>query len=605
MATDVMRLVGCLLAAVGLVTIFVLAPDGGGENNAVIKEMVSAKGQAGGLSPEVKSARSIWRMDYDFNNVGSVFCGGQKYWDEGTCSKEYEASVVMMALPLFVVSAFTLLLAISVYIGRYLCTCFGEGLFGGYLPSEGIFMGRLMPRDQGYDAFSRQIYIFSVIGIWVLVIIGMSVGLTGNSDIGDAVNSLLSTTEGISNNAYKQVTFVNSKITELQSESQEAQSNIDSFTWKEMKDGAQSMQESVKKIQSQVADKLDAVKKIDSSRAQILYWGFIVPPLICTIAVLGYFFPIVLTMVVPIVFLTTIVVWLAIGFSVSVMVMTADFCVALDDSLHKPNTTSPFNLILSAHSINTGASQLYHTSGDAASTSATDACTALHDHLCNQPAVTYTDKHGTTQTLHPVSCPTNITCSNETLQQYTSETVVRDFLWGCGNLQNGKIVVRSCGYTSKSDAQSKCLAKYGNSDATPCYPNTDANYLSVTIAECANNCTKEQYKNASAEVNLYEEMATGFDDIATRITPYKDTAFIDDAVTSLQKSLCWDMIDGTDYVLWGLCILGVVFFFANIVYLGAIKRFNRRYRKDEWWPKTHDLIMQDREQLAPLMGGAK
>merc|ERR1712178_399372 len=149
-------------------------------------------------------------------NVGSVFCGGQKYWDEGTCSKEYEASVVMMALPLFVVSAFTLLLAISVYVGRYLCTCFGEGLFGGYLPSEGIFMGKLMPRDQGYDAFSRQLYIFLVIAIWVLALVSMTVGFTGNGDISDAVDSLLHTTEGIASGASSDLTFVNTEVATLE-----------------------------------------------------------------------------------------------------------------------------------------------------------------------------------------------------------------------------------------------------------------------------------------------------------------------------------------------------------------------------------------------------
>merc|ERR1712054_407107 len=132
--------------------------------------------------------------------------------------------------------------------------------------------------------------------------------------------------------------------------------------------------------------------------------------------------------------------------------MTADFCVALDDSLHTPNSTSPFNLILGSHGINTGASQLYHTAGTAGSSSADSACSALHSKLCNQPAVTYTDEHGRPQTLHPVSCPTNMTCNNDTLTKFTEETVIRDFLWGCGTLVSGRIVTKDCSYIPKSDA---------------------------------------------------------------------------------------------------------------------------------------------------------
>jgi hypothetical protein len=537
------------------------------------------------LPESIAHKRNVPRQDYEGQPVSNEFCGGKTNWETKTCSQEYEESMVMTGSPLFLIALFTLLLWLFVFVGRNCCTCCGNhgvGLFGGRFPTKGICYGDLRGPDEGYTECERQLFLFLIIVIAVLVLVGMVVGFTGNAQLSTGVHALLDITGNMPTEMAATVTSIQVEIASLQALAARVNPYLEPSMWNTITSGLEQVKTGATNMQTQVSGSLATVRKYEDERSAYLYWGLVTPMLLSLVAVVGFLCPALLTLLVfPLVALITVVIWIAVGVHVPVAVATADFCVGLDYGLKHPNASSPLDILVGCHG-QEGAAKMTTTATYFTGATAQVACQTLNQTLCTMAPVSYPDVHGHTVSFNPVTCP-DIQCTASTLKTYLDHTVVRDHQWGCAKLVGGNIETVDCQYDSKNTAKQECLGKYGNTEVNPCVPNQAAAYREVSLRDCNSTCLLNTTKIASMDVVGNYDLGTRFKTVTeTQITPLTDCSFIKEKATQLERTLCWDVVDSTDYIMAGLIIIGITFFVGNFIYLSAQKRFHRCYLAERW-----------------------
>lgn len=561
------------------------------------------------LPASIQAKRDIPRMDFRFKTVSKTFCGGANYTSKQKCSEPYKESLVMTALPLMIVALLTLLIFIVVMIGRN-CIWWGgppdsdrrNGCCGGKVPSQGLCFGPPLPRDEGYTPYRRKLYIFLLVAILILVGVAMAVGFTGNTQLSDGINALLDLTQTIPAKVRRQIVYIDAELNSLKSLSEQVNPGTSVSLWSTAIKALLEVDKSVKTLQQDASSAYDKIKKNEQTRKEFFKWAFIATPIIAIVGLGGYFLPSLITLVVvPCVFICTVLCWLTIGVHIPVSVATADFCVDLDYSLKHPNASmGAIDMILKCGG-KAATADIIKTSDSFIADSNTKACSTLTNQLCNMPNVTYPGPHGHTNVLRPVQCPAK-KCDKSTLKDFMNHTIVADFQWGCAKLVNGSIATVDCKFTNKDTAKKQCLAKYGNSDVLPCTPEGKT-YRGVKLKECAKNCYMNNTKTFSATTYGNFELLQRFTHLQDRhLKPLLGCEIIRKGVVSLEHTLCWEVVNATDYIIAGLAIIGITFFLGMGIYLGAQKIFNRKYW-EEFYKKHYDETYPDAAGSVPLLGG--
>jgi len=303
------------------------------------------------------------------------------------------------------------------------------------------------------------------------------------------------------------------------------------------------------------------------------------------------------------VFLSTIIVWIAIGIHVPVSVAVADFCVNMDYALKHPNASAGALDMLLKCGGKAGTAKMSGAANSFISKAYDSACKNLNSSLCVMPQVSYSDKHGNKKYMKPVTCPA-MKCDHSTLKEFIANTTVSDFQWGCAAFVSGNIVAKDCKYTDKKVAQQQCLAKFGNTDVLPCLPSSlgGGTVRKIPLSTCSTGCLLNATKQLSYKITGNFEILSRFEVLDnTKLKPLMNCSIIRQAAVQLEHTLCWDVVNATDYIIAGLAIIGIAFFFGNVVYLGAQKRFNRKYW-DNIYPDTYAEMIAEESQSQPLMG---
>lgn len=621
MAKDVSKITwGLIMCALMMVfAIFLTSSTGGAE---IVQESTTEVGQAKvsekyqSLPASIEAKRDVSRTDFAGNEVSKEFCGGPTYYHQKKCSQEYEESMVMTALPLMIMALLTLVIWLVLLIGRNCCTCCDThraGLFGGRYPTKGCCLGELKGPDEGYTICENRLFLFLVISVLVLVFAGLIVGSIGNDQVSKGVSNLLDTTAAMPSKLSGKVSLIQTELNTLEALGKQVNPYLQHTMWQQIRDALVQVNKGAESMQGQVGDSLTVIRKYESDRSAYLYCGLVIPTILAFLALLGYLCPALLTVVVlPLAVVTTIILWVAVGVHVPVSVSTADFCVGLDYGLKHPNASSPLDILVGCHA-ETGAKKMADSAKYFEETSAHVACSTLNTTLCNKPPVKYPDKHGNIKTFLPVTCP-QMQCSSATLGAFVKKTVVRDFEWGCAALEKGNIVTHDCRFNDKNEAQSHCLSKFGNTDTMPCVPGTHSPYRQVSLAQCNSTCLINTTMASSTTVVGNDELARRFRQLdEQQLRPLVDCSFIRQQATQVEHVLCWDVVDGTDYVIAGLCIIGITFFMGTFLYLAAYKRFHRSYLEHtNKWPGEREKILrklgidpQDSQTTALLGAGSK
>jgi hypothetical protein len=499
---------------------------------------------------------------------------------------------------MIIIAALTLFFGIAIMIGRYLCVCFGNGCCGGKIPSQGWCWGARLERDQGYSTYQRRLYFFGVVAIMILVGIGMGIGFEGNKRMTKGVSSLLDTTIGIPTKVHNQITIISKEMLSLKALSAAVNPGASASVWDSALKGLKQTDAAISKMGGQAKKAYKTVKKYEGDRNQIFHWAFLVSCIISIVAVLGYFCPILLScIVVPSVFLITIIIWAAVGVHVPVSVATADFCVNLDYALKHPNASAGALDVLLKCGGKKGAAKMGDAAASFINTAYDKACTNLNGTLCVMPQVSYSDKHGNKKYMKPVDCP-KMKCTRSTLKTFIAQTKVSDFQWGCAQLVKGNIIPKDCKYTDKKLAQQQCLAKFGNTDVLPCVPG-GGTMRELPMSTCATKCLLNETKTLSYKVTGNFEILSRFQALdENKLKPLMNCSIIRQSAVQLEHTLCWNVVDATDYIIAGLSIIGITFFFGNAVYMGATKRFNRKYW-DNIYPDTYDEMIAEEGAAGP------
>lgn len=514
----------------------------------------------------------------------------------------------MVSLPVIIVGILTAVIGIIVFIGRNCCGCLCKnGSCGGRVPSRGICCGERLGRNDGYTLYSRRMYFLAVVSILILVIIAMTVGFSGNTKMSQGIGALLDITVNTPTNIHNTINEITAELTALQQEDAKVNGKA-STVWSTINSGLNSTDAVIKDLIVRADKAHKKVKSIENSRKHWLHWGFILPAILAGVAVLGYFCPILVTCIVlPGVFMATIIVWIALGVHVPVSVLTADFCVGLNHDLRYPNATPQvLDMVMKCPKVDPSLTSSTSTYLDQAYAT---SCTTLNSSLCLMAQISYYDDHGATTYLDPVKCP-NIPCNANTLARYINETVVNDFQWGCATLVSGNIETKNCQYMSKTTAENSCESLYGERSVRPCLPSSTGStdkYRVLNLTGCGDKCLINSTKSlAYATVGNYDIISKFGTINSEQVTPLINCSMIREAMVSLENSLCYDVSNGIDYVIAGLSIIGICFFLGLPVYLGAQKRFNRTYWDDIYREKTFPELEdpppedpEDQRLLAP------
>lgn len=533
------------------------------------------------LPSSVYAKRDVARRDYDGKEVTREFCGGAKYYEEKRCSEEYQQSMVMTGGPFLVMALLSLLMWLCVFIARNCCLCFGSGLFGGRYPTKGWCYGELRDAEQGYSECERKTFFTMVTLIFLLVVVGVIVGFTGNSEVSSGMHALIDITVAIPTKMHAIVSPLQSEVSVLQTLAGAVNPYMDADMWASIKHGLAEVGKGASNMQKQVDTSIKEVRKVEDERSSYLYAGLWIPLVLSIMGMLGYYCPVLLTIfVVPAVSIITIVLWIAIAMHVPVAVATADFCVGMNYGLQHPNASSPLDMLIGCHG-ESGATKMTETSKYFQRTAAHVACDTLNKTMCNAKTVSYPDKHGAIKHFDPVTCP-QIQCSAATLGEFVEKTVVRDFQWGCAKLEGGNIVTKECSFNDKATAQNACLKKFGNTDVMPCLQGSASPYREVSLTQCNKTCYHEDVKKHSFTVIGNRELGVRFEKVHNGIKPLSDCSFVRAEAALFEHKLCWDVVEGSDYVMAGLTVIATAFCIGNFVYLGAYKRFHRKYLGDLW-----------------------
>jgi len=600
---NIRQAAGCLLALVAFVVIATVMPKSG--DAGVVQEVSRESTQvpvtnakAGTLPASIEAKRDVTRQDFALNDVSPVFCGGEKYYKEKKCSKEYEESMVMTAVPLVFIAASTLFLWMIVLILRNCCTCFGfdrhsAGLCGGRYPTKGYCGGELKEADQGYSDLERKIFVFLLACILVVVAVGMAVGFSGNEMVSKGVSNLLDQAGDIPTRLQSKVIYpIQFELVALKALAARVNPYLEASRWENILKALAEVSQGADNMQVQVGDSLKVIRKYEADRDVYLYAGLWLPLILGILAFGGYYLPMLLTKVVlPLGVILTAVLFLTIGVHIPVSVATADFCVGLDHGLLYPNTSTPLDMIVGCHG-EVGAKKMADSTRYFQETSSHVACSTLNQSLCGMPPVVYPDVHGNSVSFLPVRCP-RMACNSATLGTFIKNTTVRDHMWGCAVLKNGKIMTKDCSFTDQNAATDHCLKSVGNTDTMPCLPNKAEAYREVSLQECNRTCLLNTTQAGASKVVGNADLRTRFMHLEKeQLLPLMDCTFIRQHAREIEKVLCWDVIDGTDYVTAGLCIIAVTLFVGNFVYLAAYKRFHRSYiESSDQWPGERDRIL--------------
>jgi hypothetical protein len=610
MARHVLSAIVAAALAVAAILLIVGGERGGRENTlvheTVSKEKAPDSSSIGGLSMEdqswdklpssVYTKRDVPRMDFKFKKVPKTFCGGDNYTMHQKCSKEYKESLVMTALPVMIVALITILIMTLVILGRNCCCIIARnGCCGGKIPSTGCCFGERLGRDDGYTPYRRRVYLFAVISILVLVGVAMAVGFTGNTQMAKGVDKLLHTLNSIPLQVRRQITYIDAELKSLKTLSEQTNPGVDVSLWNDVSKNLKTVDTSVASLQTDAKKGSDTVHKYEKQREAFLKWAFISAPIVAGIGVLAYLLPSLLTIIViPLVILICVLCWIVIGVHMPVAVATADFCVDLDHALKNPNASmGAIDMVLKCGGKG-GASNILASGDTFISQSYSKACTELTTKLCKTPAFNYTSPNGNEKTMKPVTCP-NIACNKQTLNLFMNQTIVADFKFGCAKLISGSIGVNpgTCIYEDRDVAKKKCLANHGIAKVIPCTP-TGGTSRNVNLRTCAKSCYMTNTTKAmSSKIVGNYDILSRFDLLKTkRLQPLLQCKIIRAGVSKLEHTLCWDVVNATDYIIAGLAIIGITFFFGTAAYLGAQKVFNRKYW-DVHYPDTYDKETSD------------
>lgn len=560
------------------------------------------------LPATIQAKRDIPRMDFNFKKVPNTFCGGSNYTSKQQCSGKYKESLVMTALPLMIVAFLTVIIFMAVLFGRNCLSCFGNGCCGGKIPSQGLCFGGHLARDDGYTPYRRKIYVFLCFAIVVLVAVAMAVGFTGNTQLSAGIKDLMSLTQTIPAKVRRQLVYIDAEINSLKSLAGKVNPGADASLWTSATNALFKVDKSVKTLQKDANSAYDKVKKYENQRKNFFFWAFISAPIIAVFGLVGYFVPMCISIVaLPLFMIAVVLCWIVIGVHIPVAVATADFCVDLDHSLKHPNASmGAIDMLLKCGGKSATAS-IIKTSDTFIDKSYTTACNTLTTQLCNTPNVSYPDAHGKTKTLLPVTCP-KMKCDKTTLKDFINKTIVADFQYGCAKLVNGSIATVDCQFVDKDTAKKSCLAKYGNSDVLPCTP-TGQTFRSTKLKTCAKSCFLNATKTLSSTAYGNFELLQRFTALKKKhLDPLLSCQIIRAGVTSLEHTLCWEVVNATDYIVAGLSIIGITCFLGVGVYLGAQKVFNRKYWQ-EYYPRHYDELFEGAggtegtEHSLPLLGG--
>merc|ERR1711939_913090 len=522
----------------------------------------------------------------------------------------------MLAFPLVIMAVITAMLWLIVLIGRNCCTCCDPhraGLCGGRYPTKGCCYGELRGADEGYSDCENRVFLFLVIAMLVIIFVGVAVGFTGNAKLSKGVNDLMDVTAAIPSKLKERTGSISTELTALQALAAKVNPYIQSSMWDNIKNGLEEVNKGADSMDGQVSTTLKVMRHYENERSNFMYIGLWIPAILSTIAIAGYLCPVLLTLlVVPLVAVITCVVWIAVGIHVPVAVSTADLCVGLDYGLKHPNASSPLDILVGCHG-EAGAGKMADASTYFVEAASTAACQTLENTLCKIPSVSYPDKHGNTVTIQPVQCPAG-TCNNHTLRNFVSQTSVLDFQWGCASLENGNIVTHHCVYNDKETAKDRCLHNFGISQTMPCVPNSPNAYRNVSLLQCNQSCLVNTTQMAAATVVGNWELGSRFKTVEENgLQPLVNCSFVREQATTLEHTLCWDVVEATDYVMAGLIIIAIAYFCGNFVYLMAHKRFHVRYLQSKGiWPAERDKILGNvglgsdpESQARPLLSETK
>jgi len=608
MANDIKAAVVCLLAlTAALGVLFAFTSDSGDgvafvhESSEAVAQESAAVGSDGigswGLQeaptkrnydklPDsiLKKHFDVARVDLAGNKVTNEFCGGAEYYEKKKCSPKYEESLAMTSLPLFIMTAITLFIWLLVLCGRNCFTCCDThkaGCCGGRYPTKGCCLpGELLDADQGYTEWTNRLFLFLVVVILLLSGSGMAVGFRGNDQLATGVTKLLDTTGAIPGNMHTNVAGIQAEFRALQVLASAVNPYLKASMWATIQDGLNQVNQGSIDMDKQVSETIKTIRKYEKERTDFLWCGLWIPLGLCVLALLGYLVPVLLSMmIIPAVLLTALL-WLIIGIHVPVAITTADFCYGLDQGLKYPNQSSPLDMLVGCHG-EMGAQQMAHTTQYFTQASSAVACTTFNKTMCDLPTVTYTDKHGQSQSFKPVTCP-DVPCDETTLPRYMNETVIKDHLFGCATLEGGNIVSHDCLYNDTATAKDKCLTKYGNTDVLPCVPSDTPGvhepFAVKSLVECNSTCLMNSTRISATKVVGNSELGLRFQAVAkNKLVPLQDCSFARAQATEVEHALCWDVVEATDYLITGLCIIAITFFFGTFIFLMAYKRFHRNY----------------------------
>lgn len=589
----------------------VLLEDEAGIGKAVGDSAKAQTGDGGkqayeSLPESIYAKRDVSRRDFNGHKVTNDFCGGPKYYADHKCSSEYKESIAMTASPFIGWAILSLFIWFLVLVGRNCCLCFGAGLFGGRYPTKGWCYGELRDAEQGYSECERRTFLMLVILIFLLVVVGMIVAFVGNSELSDGMSSLIDITGDIPVKMSAIVTPMQAQVSHLQQLAGRVNPYIQPKYWDTIKDGLAQAITGAADMKKQVDNSLGDISSYEDDRSTWTYSGLWVPFVLALVGMLAYLCPVLLPcFVVPLVAIMTAVIWVAVGVHVPVSVATADFCVGLHHGLTHPNASSPLDILVGCHG-ETGATKMVESAKYFEHTAVHVACETLNKTMCAAEEISYPDKHGATQSFHPVVCP-QLACKDEaSLATFMKETVVRDFLWGCAKLESGNIVTEQCQYTDKAKAKDECLKAYGNTDIMPCVQGSTAPYQEVSISVCNRTCHHASVKEHSRTVVGNYELAGGFKTIGHKIKPLSDCSFVREQAARFEHKLCWDVVSGSDFVMAGLMVIAVAFLVGNFIYLGAYKRFHRKYLGERWAEERERILYgADAGAGQPLLGAPR
>jgi len=521
-------------------------------------------------------------VDFDFHSVSNKhFCGGPAYYLTGKCWKTYQETLAMVSLPFDIAAMLTLFGAVFIYIGRYCCQ-----IFGGKNPTHGICGGELRNPDEGYNPTTKRVYLFILIFVTLMVGVGMILAFYGNGELNRGINHLTDSVQEISTKVKATVDNADAKLPDLEKISKEVNPDRIAAQWTDMYQGLSVMKDVTDQFAVKVHDTMDTVRKYESDREQTLYWTLILSIAFGGLVLFGFVLPMIVTFSIPFIFVIITLAWVSVGVHGSMLMAVSDFCVGLDYALTDPTKASPIEFFVPNYThVEPGAQQvMLHASG-IVSRAVAQAC-ETHEALCNMPAFQYPDKHGTMHSLSRATCPANLQCRNSTLATFVAQTTVNDFMHGCAKLDsNQEIQAIDCKYQSQDEAKTACIQMEGNTVTLPCVPGTTDRYRSLSLAQCAANCSSANTTALSKRVLKNDQLARGLQEVASSVEYYTTDKFVHDPVRAIEKTLCWDTMAGVDYVEMG-CVLIAVFFSIGIpFYFGATKRFDKRY-SDENWPQT-------------------